>query len=87
MGIVGRALLQSAPVPSLDSLRDKIPDLPLPSTNDAAPGTDVEFGTAASDDPTADNPFPESAPPAQEPESESTDEQPAAESIDEDPFG
>jgi hypothetical protein len=87
MGIVGRALLQSAPVPSLDGLRDKIPGLPLPSTSDAAAGTDVEFGAATADDPTADDPFPESAPPTQEPESESTDDQPPAESIDEDPFG
>jgi hypothetical protein len=87
MGIVGRALLQSAPVPSLEGLRDKIPGLPQPIANDAAAETDVDFGETITDDPAAGELFPESATPASESAAESTDEEPAAESIDEDPFG
>lgn len=87
MGIVGRALLQSAPVPSLEGLRGQIPGLPQATAEDAASGTDVDFGAEFGDVPADDDPFFESATPDFEPVDESTDEQPATESIDEDPFG
>lgn len=87
MGIVGRALLQSAPVPSLEGLRDRVPGLPQSIADDAASGTDVDSGAKFGDVPADDDPFSESATPDFEPVEESTDEQPAADSIDEDPFG
>lgn len=87
MGIVGRALLQSAPMPTLEGLRDQIPGHSQPAANDAAPGADFELGAEAGEATVTDDPFSESSAPVADPAAESPDEQPAADSVDEDPFG
>jgi hypothetical protein len=82
LGIVGRALLQSAPVPSLEGLREQIPGLPQTAAGDAAPATDVEFGSEPDFGPAQEPIFSD-----QENPEESANESPPAESVDEDPFG
>ena len=81
MGIVGRALLKSTPVDSLDALREKVADLPLPGATEAAPAAATDASAAAA--PADDDPFAEpSPPPAVE-----QHEQQGTEASDEDPFG
>jgi hypothetical protein len=91
LGIVGRALRRSVPVPSLDSVRDKIPYLATPQEDGdsfgAGDGFDEEFQSA-----TADGADPFGAAPAEfESSPAETDETgtPAgdAETAEEDPFG
>jgi hypothetical protein len=84
IGIVGRALMQSAPVPSLDALRDHIPiDLPIPADDVAPAQADFDFGSESSAPSADEDPFAEPATNDREP----NNTQPAAEEIEEDPFG
>jgi hypothetical protein len=83
MGIVGRALFESAPVPSLEGLRQKLPNLPLPAGGSAPPAAEDGFGAEPSFAPTdASDPFAEPAatPAADESSNESA-------TPEEDPFG
>lgn len=83
MGIVGRALFESAPVPSLEGLREKLPNVPLPAGGGAPPAAAEDFGAEPGFSPTDESdPFAE---PATAPAvDESTNETAAPE---EDPFG
>jgi hypothetical protein len=83
LGIVGRALMQSAPVPSLDAIRQQVPGLLRPAANDSVPPTNAEFGSDGDLAPAAENSFSEPAPSAAEP----GDSEPPADAVDEDPFG
>jgi len=83
LGIVGLALMQSAPVPSLDGIREQIPELPLRATNDSPTLTNAEFGAEEDFAPAAENPFSEPAPAAAEP----SGSEPPADAVEEDPFG
>lgn len=77
LGILGRAITESAPIPSLEGLRKQIPQLPLPAANGDAAAADDPFGANApsgadesagseeSFDPAADDPFSEPAPSAE----------------------
>ena len=83
LGIVGRALMQSAPVPSLDGIREQIPVLAGPDANDSPPPNNAEFGAEEDIAPAAENPFSEPAPAAAEP----SGSEPPADPVEEDPFG
>jgi hypothetical protein len=83
MGIVGRALFESAPVPSLEGLREKLPNVPIPAGGAAPPATEDDFGAEPGFAPTDEtDPFaePAAAPAAEESGSEPT-------TSEEDPFG
>ncbi len=83
MGILGRALLKSAPVDSLEAVREKMADLPLPGETGAAPAAASETRSNAAAAPANDDPFaePSTAP------AEHHNDQPKANADDEDPFG
>lgn len=83
MGIVGRALMQSAPVPSLEGLRERIPGLPSPATSNPSAQANVEFGSEASSPSAGDDPFGEPATDSAAP----SESEPAAVEPEEDPFG
>jgi hypothetical protein len=83
MGILGRALLKSTPVESLDALREKMSGLPLPGATGAAPPTATDAGADATSAPTDDDPFAEPSPP---PAQQQNDQQ-GTEVDDADPFG
>jgi len=83
MGIVGRALMKSAPVPSLDGLRERIPGLPSSATNDSSVQAEDEFGAEASSPSVGDDPFGEPAAEAAVP----SESEPAELESEEDPFG
>jgi hypothetical protein len=84
MGILGRALLKSTPVDSLDALRQKAAELPLPGATDATPAT---AGDSIADDsaaaPADDDPFAEPSDPPVEEKSDMHE----SDASDEDPFG
>jgi hypothetical protein len=83
MGIVGRALFESAPVPSLEGLREKLPNVPIPAGGAAPPANQDDFDAEPSFAPTDESdPFaePAAAPATEESGSEST-------TAEEDPFG
>lgn len=83
MGIVGRALFESAPVPSLEGLREKLPNVPVPAGGRAPPVTDDGFGAEPGFAPSDEtDPFAE---PAAAPASEESDTEAAT--PEEDPFG
>ena len=88
MGILGRALLKSAPLESFDALREKMPALPLPGTGGNSPpavsgaGSDATLAPAVA--PTDENPFSE---PSSPPTEERNDQQNGTDANDEDPFG
>jgi hypothetical protein len=84
MGIVGRAILQAAPVPSVETLRDQLPTVPLPIGSDPTPPADTNTNLDATFAPAEeDDPFFESIPAEAEAEPSET----APEAMDEDPFG
>ena len=87
LGILGRVLRRTAPLPSLEGLREQLPALPVPGTASATPDADAAFGseTGAVPDEDAD-PFAE---PASGPDDAngSSEEASPADSPEEDPFG
>jgi hypothetical protein len=89
LGILGRAMVESAPLPSLEGLRQQIPGLPAPTTTDATPAADDDpFESDAAVAPATDDPFSE-PPPSDEAEESGPAEngdQPT-DAADEDPFG
>lgn len=83
LGIVGRALFESAPVPSLDGLREKLPNVPIPAGGGTPPAADEGFGTEPGFAPTDESdPFAE---PAESPAADEGPNETAA--PEEDPFG
>lgn len=76
LGILGRAIVNSAPVPSLDGLREQIPGL-SPLAADAASDSDAELA--------ADPEEPFSEPEPSDTDTESSDQ--SADAAEEDPFG
>jgi hypothetical protein len=83
IGIVGRALIDSAPVPSLDGLREKLPNVPMPAGAAAPPASEDGFGAEPSIAPTdQSDPFAE---PAEAPTTEDGSSEPTP--PEEDPFG
>ncbi len=91
LGILGRALVESAPIPSLEGLRQQIPGLPAPATTGDAPAAEDPFGSDAAVTPTTDDPFSEPPPgddragPAESVPAENSDQ--PADAAEEDPFG
>jgi hypothetical protein len=83
IGILGRALLKSTPVESLDALREKMTGLPLPGANGAAPPTATDDGADAAAAPTDDDPFAEPTPPP----AQQQNDRHGTEADDADPFG
>jgi hypothetical protein len=83
LGILGRAIIESAPVPSFEGLREQIPGLPAPTTRGDTPAAADPFGADAAVAPAADDPFGET-PPSDDP-AESSDQ--PTDAAEEDPFG
>jgi hypothetical protein len=88
MGIVGRAMMQAAPVPSVDTLRDQLPSVPLLTGSDPTPPADADADADADTDATfvpaeEEDPFFESTPAPTDAEPGKT----APEAVEEDPFG
>jgi len=82
-GILGRAIVRSTPVPSLDAIRQQLPALPLPAANHQSPAADAASGIDAGLAPTAEDPF--SEPATSDTETESSDQ--PTDAAEEDPFG
>ena len=93
LGILGRAIVEAAPIPSLEGLREQIPGLPAPAASGEAPAAGDPFGSdaavaPAAVAPTADDPFGEPAPGDDAVESSPAESsEPPAEAAEEDPFG
>ncbi|MEX2092930.1 MAG: tetratricopeptide repeat protein [Pirellulales bacterium] len=93
LGILGRAIVEAAPMPSLEGLREQIPGLPAPAASGEAPAADDPFGSDAAVAPAtvtraSDDPFGEPAPGDDAVESSPAESsEPPAEAAEEDPFG
>jgi hypothetical protein len=87
MGILGRAIMRATPVPSVEGIRQQLPNLPAPATPEQSSSSDADFGSDATANPEKDDPFFEPASntvPTQDTEPKS---HPPADQIEEDPFG
>jgi hypothetical protein len=88
MGILGRAIIEATPVPSVEGFRRQLPNLPGSATPEQSSSTDVEFGPGATATPEKDDPFFEPASKTAPPkDAEPKTEHPPADQIEEDPFG
>jgi tetratricopeptide (TPR) repeat protein len=83
LGIFGRAIMHSAPVPSLDGLREQIPGLPLPNADDQSQAADAASDADADFAAGPEDPF--SEPESSDTETESSDQ--PTDAAEEDPFG
>ena len=66
MGILGRALLKSTPVQSLEALREKIPAVPLPGVTGNSPAATASPAADAAAAPAGEDPFAEPTSPPTE---------------------
>lgn len=88
MGILGRAIIEATPLPSVEGIRRQLPNLSAPATPEPSSSTDAEFGSDATATQDKDDPFFEPASKTSPPQdAEPKTEQPPAEQIEEDPFG
>jgi hypothetical protein len=83
LGILGRALRQSAPLPPLDQLREKLPDVPIAGAGNPPEDTGADFGTDTEASPIEDDPFSDPGPGAGEDEGSNS----PTDAAEEDPFG
>lgn len=84
IGIVGRALIQAAPIPSFDGWRGQSPmELPIATDQGLPDQTDVDFGADSASPSTVEDPFAEPAASGAVP----VESEPASQEIEEDPFG